>query len=314
MLFFLSSLLVIGVANAATLPSQVLGFYSLIADDTVQGYTSTDNWQPNLYDYQLNGTNVLWLTFINPNLMPAVPVAMANLAKCKGQKGCPPKNMPVIFSVGGEAYSNGKWSTWPWLASQATAEAMAEKVATWDTQYGADGIDLDIEGNAGASKAGGGNLVYFAKKLHQLNPGFLITQPVYGFPQIDAENDMVNAAFTTDSKSLGLIASVGLMVYSNSESLQYVKDYGNATSEWEGFPITVNVPYSQILPGIQGPASSSAIVSMANSVVREKLGGFMVWCASVYDATRNKAAFNYGDDASKAKSMAWAQALKIMNP
>eukprot|EP01084_Bolivina_argentea_P053695 98536_1 len=142
------------------LPTKMIGMYCLIADDTVPGYTSTDNWQPQLYDFQMNGTNVLWLTFINPIDMK-VPPAMANLAKCKGQKGCPPKSTPVIFSVGGEAYSNKKWS---WLQTQALAEAMAVNVSKWDTLYGAGGIDLDIEGSAGGQTAAN-NLVAFAKKV-----------------------------------------------------------------------------------------------------------------------------------------------------
>ena len=108
------------------LPKGTMGFYCLIADDSYPNYTSHDNWQPGLYPYQMEGANVLWLTFINPTLMPAVPPAMANLAKCKGQSGCPNITTPVIFSIGGEAYS---LETWPWLASQSAAESMAAEVA-----------------------------------------------------------------------------------------------------------------------------------------------------------------------------------------
>eukprot|EP01084_Bolivina_argentea_P229092 386738_1 len=242
---------------------------------------------------------------------------MSNLAKCKGKPGCPPTNTPVIFSIGGESYSNKQW---PWLASQSAAESMAAEVAQWDTKYGADGIDLDIETGAGNSQASGDNLVAFAKKLRSLNPNMIITQPVYGFPQVTAENTMVNQGFTKDSKSLGLIDSIGIMEYNGVESLQYVKDYGNATSEWQGFPITVNVPYSDILAGINGNAGSSAIMQMANSIVSQGLGGMMIWLSSVWDATRNQAAFTYGGgamDATKTNTTtgsAWAQALKYMVP
>merc|ERR1712087_423066 len=115
-----------------------------------------------------------------------------------------------------------------------------------------------------------------------------------------------------------LIDSVGLMVYNGLESLQYVKDYGNATSEWQGFPITVDVPYARILPGIEGSASSTVIAQMASSVKSEGLGGFMVWFASVKDKTRGgRNAFAYGSmDATKAMSdngAAWAAAIKTMN-
>eukprot|EP01084_Bolivina_argentea_P053696 98537_1 len=178
------------------LPTKMIGMYCLIADDTVQGYTSKDNWQPQLFDFQINGTNVIWLTFINPIDM-AVPPAMANLAKCKGQPGCPPMNTKVIFSVGGEAYCNKKWD---WLSTKEKALATAQNVAKWDTDYGADGIDLDIEGTAGMDQTSATNLVYFAQQLRSLNPNLLITQPVYGYPQITAENDMVNNGWEQDPK------------------------------------------------------------------------------------------------------------------
>ena len=124
LLYVLSILLKLTLCK--DLPKGVMGFYVLIADDTVTNYTSTDNWQPELYDYEIKGTNVLWFTFINPEKMPSVPPAMANLAKCKGNPGCPPKSTPVIFSIGGEAYSNKQWS---WLETQSAAESMAAEVA-----------------------------------------------------------------------------------------------------------------------------------------------------------------------------------------
>ena len=123
LLLLLSSL---GLSLSLDLPKGTMGFYCLIADDTVSGYGSESEWQPNLYDYQITGSNVIFLTFINPNKMPAVPPAMANLAKCKGQAGCPNATTPVIFSIGGEAYSKHDW---PWLKNQTTAEAMAAEVA-----------------------------------------------------------------------------------------------------------------------------------------------------------------------------------------
>jgi chitinase len=293
------------------LPSKTLGFYYLLADDSVSGYTSTDNWQPSLYNYQLQGTNVLWLAFINPQTM-SVPPAFSNLASCRGtgKSGCPLSGQRIIFSVGGEAYSE---AAWPWLQSQSAAEAMATTVSGWQSKYHCDGIDIDIEGTAGTGTTAAQNIVYFAKKLKSINPNFIITQPVYGYPQIDAENAMVNNGWTTSGQSTGLLDSIGLMVYSDEQSLQWVPDYAAATSEWQGFPITVNVATSAIIPGIQGTASDSSISTMATDCVNQKLGGFMVWFASVWDATRNTAAFTYGSgDATTSQSTAWATALNTM--
>ena len=65
---------------------------------------------------------------------------------------------------------------------------------------------------------------------------------------------------------------------------------------------------------------------MANAVVAQSLGGFMVWYASVFDATRNHTALQYpgdwgppgtdddgeGSDASTLKSSAWTTAVNLM--
>ena len=164
---------------------------------------------------------------------------------------------------------------------------------------------MDIEGPAGNSKTQADNLVLFAKKLRQLNSKMIITQPVYGYPQVTAENEMVNEGFTKDGQSNDLVDSVGLMVYSGLTSLQYVRNYGN-----------MNVPYDRILPGIEGSASASVIQKMAESVKAQQLGGFMVWFASVMDKTRGENAFAYGSmDATKSMASngdAWAKAMGTM--
>eukprot|EP01060_Flectonema_neradi_P000028 TRINITY_DN1002_c0_g1_i1.p1 TRINITY_DN1002_c0_g1~~TRINITY_DN1002_c0_g1_i1.p1 ORF type:complete len:314 (+),score=73.55 TRINITY_DN1002_c0_g1_i1:68-1009(+) len=297
-----------GVASAGRLPAKTLGMYCLIADDTVANYTGDADWQPKLYPYQQKGSNVIWMTFVNPEKLPALPPAMVNLAGCKGEAGCPGKDVPTIVSVGGEAYSTKPWS---WLASNKSAEAMAEQIASkWPSSI--DGIDLDIEGVAGNDATS--TLLTFVQKLRQLKPSFIITQPVYGYPQINGENYMVNTAWTVDGKSHNTIDSIGIMVYSDSESLQYVKDYANATHQWQGFPIKVDVPTEAIVVGIQGSAADNAITSLAGSVKQQNLGGIMVWYASVFDSTHNKTAFSYGgDDSSVAKSAAWEKALQQMS-
>ena len=47
----------------------------------------------------------------------------------------------IIFS-GGYGYSIDQYNPWPWLESQAAAEEMAFKVASWPERYKCDGIDL----------------------------------------------------------------------------------------------------------------------------------------------------------------------------
>ena len=138
---------------------------------------------------------------------------------------------------------------------------------------------------------------------------------MYGFPQDDAENEIVNNGWTIDRKSTGLVNSIGIMDYQAENSLSYISYYANATSKNGDYPIKVNVATEQIIVGIAGSAPSGTITGMANSVVSPKYdaGGMMVWYASVFDKTRNKPAFAYGHgDASTDKSSAWLQALNIL--
>merc|ERR1712014_512774 len=111
-------------------------------------------------------------------------------------------------------------ASWPWLASTEAAEAMAAKVVQWKTQYGIDGIDLDIEGNQPGPTA-----LAFAKKCKALDPTFIVTQPVFGSPQIKEENYMVNEVYAKGATRL--VDAIGIMVYEGTGSLQYVKDYVN---------------------------------------------------------------------------------------
>ena len=65
-----------------------------------------------------------------------------------------------MFAIGGYGYSVDI-NPWPWLVTQAAAEAMAEQVATWFDDYVLDGVDLDIEEGAGDRPEAGPNLGHF---------------------------------------------------------------------------------------------------------------------------------------------------------
>jgi len=299
-------------SNSTGLPSTSLGFYTLLADDTVPGYTSSDNWQPQLPHYLQAGSNTLFFTFINPGNMK-VPPSFTNLAKTKGTgaSGAVPANTVIMFSVGGESYSNNP-NPWPWLTSVSAAESMAQQVAGW-ANLGADGIDLDIETGAGDAANVGPNLIAFIQKLKQLNPNFIVTQPTYGYPQVAAEIYVINHSWDVNGKVLGFADALGIMVYTDTQSLQYVKNYADGSHQWQGFPITIDAPTKAIFCGIQGNAGDSAISSLAQAIKSQNLRGIMVWYASVLDSKTGKTAFTYsGDDASPAASSAWANAMSIM--
>merc|ERR1711887_289134 len=218
-----------------------------------------------------------------------------NLAMTRGTdaEGAVPKDTKILFAIGGYAYSQNP-NPWPWLVSKAAAEAMAAKVATWPAEYGCDGIDMDIEEGAGSTAESGVNLVYFLQKLRELNKDIIITQPTYGFPQIQAEIDVINASWKVGGTSNNLADTVGLMVYEGTQALQYVKNYAEGSSQWEGFPIQVDVPRLNILAGCKGSSSSATISSLATESVRQELLGVMVWFCSV----KNGLVYGHGWDCS----------------
>jgi len=280
------------------LPNKVLGMYILLADDTEDGYHSdNDDWEPLLYPYQQDGSNVLFFTFINPATME-VPVAFRKLAATRGKdtEGAVPADTLIIFAIGGYAYSLNP-NPWDWLTSQQKAEQMAVQVAGWREEYNIDGIDLDLEEGAGSNKEAGPNMVHFIRKLKSLQPGLLITQPTYGFPQIQAEIDVINASWKVGGTSNNLADTVGLMVYEGTQALQYVKNYAEGSSQWEGFPIQVDVPRLNILAGCKGSSSSATISSLATESVRQELLGVMVWFCSV----KNGLVYGHGWDCSDSK-------------
>jgi len=253
----------------------------------------------------MGGPNVLWLAFVNPSKMPALPPAMQYIGQHR-----PVPSQKVIASVGGEAYSDS--AQWPWLVSDAAAEAMAAEVVQWKTKYGIDGIDLDIEG-----RQPGPTALTFAKKLKELDPHFIITQPVFGSPQITEENYMVNQCFAKNATSS--VDKIGIMVYEGTGSLQYLNNYLHGSTSWQGAPIKVDVPPQYVMVGAGGQAGASTIEALAKAAHDQNLGGIMVWYASVIDSATGKVGNQYSGGSmdasiqSAATKATWKKALDIMN-
>ena len=245
-----------------------------------------------------------------------VPPAFSALAKSRGngRNGSVPSGTTILFSVGGESYSASP-NPWPFLSSPAAAKAMAAEVAKWPSMHGCDGIDFDLETGAGDAAGAGENAWIFFTELRRLNPSILITQPVFGYPQVGEENYAVNHGWTKIGTWLGGPNTVGIMVYQGTESLQWVKNYANATSQWQGFPIQVNVPTRSILVGACGCGAAKDIMALAQAIVSQNLGGIMVWFASALNKATGKPAIQYGtyDDASYSVGSGWAQALALMH-
>merc|ERR1719278_1586046 len=262
-------------------PKKILGLYVLLADDTETGFETKSDWDPKLFPWQQESSNVLFITFIHPESME-VPRAYRKLAATRGSgaPGSVPANTVIMFAIGGYAYSI-KPNPWHWLTSREAAEEMAERVALWPEQYGCDGIDLDLEEGAGSNKIAGPNMVHFVRKLKQLNPSIIVSRPTYGYPQVQAEIDVINASWDEAGNKQGVADSIGLMVYEGTQALNYVKNYAAGADQWEGFPVKVRAPSNVILLGTKGSSSSSAINQLADAAVRKDYLGIMVWYASV---------------------------------
>ena len=276
--------------NDERYPKRVLGMYLALADDGIAGYHTDDLWAPKLYEYQQEGSNVLYFSFINPESMK-VPVSFKNLAATRGSNlaGAVPASTKIVFAIGGYTYSKDP-NPWEWLTTKEKAESMAEVVASWKDLYGCDGIDLDIEEGAGQHEEAGHNMVHFIRKIRDLQPNIIIGQPTYGYPQIPAEVEVINESWNLDRSSNNLADSVGIMAYEGTESLLYIKNYADASNQGHGFPITCNTPYNVVLVGCKGTNSAYDIETLANESLNQDLLGIMVWYASVIDG------FQYAKD------------------
>jgi len=224
--------------NHPAWPSKVLGLYILLADDDEDGFDSKAEWNPELFPWQQKAANVLFFTFIHPGTME-VPPSFQKLAASRGNnaEGSVPSDTVIMFAIGGYSYSLSP-NPWHWLTSKEAAEEMAVRVAAWPEKYGCDGIDLDLEEGAGARREAGPNMIHFIRKIREIRkaaglPRMIISQPTYGYPQVQAEIDVINASWDSDGSSSNLADSVGLMVYEGTQALNYVKNYANGSGQWQ---------------------------------------------------------------------------------
>mmetsp|Transcript_50757 Transcript_50757/g.99466 ORF Transcript_50757/g.99466 Transcript_50757/m.99466 type:complete len:329 (+) Transcript_50757:49-1035(+) len=307
------------------LANRNLGMYVLLADDTTP-YNSTKVWQPQLHRYQQQGTNLLFFTFINPSDLPNVPPAFSKLAKTRGSQapGAVPGNTTILFSIGGEAYSQQP-NPWAFLETKEAAEAMAVEIAKWPAAFGCDGIDMDLETGAGTSTNAVKNIPYFAAKLKEVNPDFIFSQPVFGSPSsVPAANAVLEASYNkshaVSPSSVGSVQRVGIMVYSSDSALQYVANYAQGCTKCTQWycPLACCVPMQQIFLGADGGSDAQTITKLANDVINNQLAGIMVWFASVLDSGTGQTALVYGpagdasDPSHAASQAAWQSALKML--
>ena len=74
-------------------------------------------------------------------------------------------------------------------------------------------------------------------------------QPTYGYPAVEAANEVINQSWDLEGNLKNVGDSVGIMVYEGTQSLDYVKNFANGAEQWEGFPIKVNVNSKAVMLG-----------------------------------------------------------------
>merc|ERR1719230_1403870 len=106
-------------------------------------------------------------------------------------------------------------------------------------------------------------MIHFIRRLKELSPSIIVSQPVYGYPQVKAESEVINASWDEEGDHKGLADSIGLMVYEGTQALNYVKNYAKGAEQWQGFPIQCRAPSNTILLGAKGQSSSGTIAKLA---------------------------------------------------
>ena len=157
----------------------------------------------------------------------------------------------------------------------------------------------------------GPNLVHFVRRLRSLRPGIIIGQPTYGYPQVQAEVDVINASWQVGGASNNLVDTIGLMVYEGAESLRYVENYAHGSQQWEGFPVQVDVPYQAILLGCKGSSSGETVLKLAEEAVKQDLQGIMVWYASVANGFQYEVSWDASED--KESQRAYVEAMELFD-
>ena len=133
-------------------------------------------------------------------------------------------------------------------------------------------------------------MVVFAQELRRLKPNFIITQPVFGYPQVFSESLITVKSWNAQGTSLNLADAVGIMVYTGSQALQWVGQYTSAACSQYWCPLCNNakvdqpcttVPPSAIFAGLGGDAAQADVNAVCSASFNGKgLGGYMVWFAS----------------------------------
>ena len=130
-------------------------------------------------------------------------------------------------------------------------------------------------------------------------------------PQVQAEIDVVNGGWSVAGEFRDMVDSVGLMVYEGTQSLNYVDNYAHGTSQWEGFPITVDVTMGDIMLGCKGSSGSGDIMVLTGEAIAQDLRGVMVWYCSVAGGLKYEESW---DCSGSQESMdAYIEAMRHLN-
>ena len=152
-------------------------------------------------------------------------------------------------------------------------------------------------------------MVHFFKKLRTIKPDIIIAQPTYGYPAIKAAIGVINESWDIEGNLKNIADSVGIMVYDETQSLKYVKNFVHGAEQKEGFPIKVNVNSKAVMLGCKGSSSVSTILKLAEETMAKDYLGIMVWYASVINGLKYR--LSWDASISPDSQNGYIQALQI---
>lgn len=309
---------------SSKLPNPLRGVYLLCADvlqpdivTTIDGKQAivkdNPNWQPKCGDW-IKQFNVVYLTFLQPDAI--VPPAMVNAAKNRGPNGLNlAEGTKVLYSIGGYAYCNKPpkvpidfIAKWAWLDNKDTAEKMAEQIAADENYKYVDGFDFDIEPDDAQTAAGPclkPGIVHFVRKLRELKPDWIITQPVLGnattyqnplgvgvalsvcWPSqnwFNGGNKLPDGVVPMKTDK-GLYDGLTLMGYGYSveENITFRDGYGKPGQCKAWCPVPCDIPHNLVTVGVypnKGAGTQDGINQLLDLTSKGELQGYMVWYAS----------------------------------
>ena len=127
--------------------------------------------------------------------------------------------------------------------------------------------------------------------------------PSYGFPRVSGVNQALNENYGRNGNRKSNVDAVGIMVYEGATSLNFVDNFLNG----KGGGLTARIPSQDLLVGCKGAARKNTVRQLTSEIKRRRLGGMIVWYASVIGGFQYEKSFDVTE--SLESRLAFTEAL-----